>query len=300
MKSYPKKILSVQQQIQHFKDAGLAISSDSEAENALCSIGFYRLRGYLCHLYDKDNKKYSAGAKFSDVIALYDFDSELSHILFSFLSRIEIALRARFISALLTTTNDALSWLDPSEFHNKKIFWQNLGVIASEIARSKDAFIKHNYDKHEGLIPLWAAVEVTSFGTLSKLIKNMRTDRAFIYLAQSYKFRSEKGKTLTPSHNLFSSWTHACSVFRNICAHNGRLCNRNFSVLPQLLNTDKKDYEPRGLYSIILSMKYLRPSDDSWVSFVNEMKNLFASYEGKFDLSYISFREDWEKYLRIM
>ena len=36
-------------------------------------------------------------------------------------------------------------------------------------------FIKHNFDNHDGGVPVWAAAEVLSFGTLSKIIKNLKT-----------------------------------------------------------------------------------------------------------------------------
>ena len=60
----------------------------------------------------------------------------------------------------------------PSVFSDKKKYWQNQGIISAEVARSSDVFIKHNFDRHDGLVPLWATVEVMSFGSLSKTVKN--------------------------------------------------------------------------------------------------------------------------------
>lgn len=50
MNSYPKQILSLEQQLQSYKDSGMLIHSDEAALKALNSIGYYRLRGYaiLC------------------------------------------------------------------------------------------------------------------------------------------------------------------------------------------------------------------------------------------------------------
>ena len=50
-----------------------------------------------------------------------------------------------------------------------------MSVISSEISRSNDVFMKHHFRKHDGAIPIWAIVEVVSFGTLSKLIKNLKS-----------------------------------------------------------------------------------------------------------------------------
>lgn len=82
MYEYPKQILTITQQVQSYIDAGMTISSREEVEKALKSIGFYRLRGYSFHLYDNSTKKYVLGTKFEDIIKLYQFDQELSVLIF--------------------------------------------------------------------------------------------------------------------------------------------------------------------------------------------------------------------------
>lgn len=57
MSNYPKKILNIAQQLQSYIDAGMTISSNQQAIEALKTIGYYRLRGYCFHLYDKTTKK---------------------------------------------------------------------------------------------------------------------------------------------------------------------------------------------------------------------------------------------------
>ncbi|MBT9777061.1 Abi family protein [Clostridium sp. MCC353] len=89
-----------------------------EAEGALTTIGYYRLKGYSFHRIDPVTKKYIAGTKFSHILKLYHFDSELSHLLFSCLSQIEVALRARLVN-VFQTTQDALNLHDPSAFKDK-------------------------------------------------------------------------------------------------------------------------------------------------------------------------------------
>ena len=46
MYQYPKQILTIEQQIQSFIDAGMIITLREDVEDALKSIGLYRLRGY--------------------------------------------------------------------------------------------------------------------------------------------------------------------------------------------------------------------------------------------------------------
>jgi len=53
MYQYPKHILTISQQVQSYIDAGMEITAREDVEKVLKSIGFYRLRGYSFHLYDK-------------------------------------------------------------------------------------------------------------------------------------------------------------------------------------------------------------------------------------------------------
>lgn len=193
MYQYPKQILTIEQQVQSYIDAGMIITSRSDVENALNSVGFYRLRGYCFHLYDNVAKKYVPGTRFEDVLKLYYFDRELSGLIFSMISKIEVSLRVRLVESLLIH-REPLVLQDSSIFKDKKLYWQNMSTIASEIARSNDVFIKHNFNNHDGEVPVWAIVEVLSFGTLSKIIKNLKTGTGSSYsvLAANYQYKSKR------------------------------------------------------------------------------------------------------------
>lgn len=299
MYQYPKNFLSVTQLIQKLSDAGMTIDAQDEAVTALTTIGYYRLKGYSFHLIDPATKKYIAGTNFSGVLKLYHFDSELSHLVFSYLSQIEVALKSRLVNAF-QITQDALILNDPSAFKDKQLYWKNQGTIASEISRSNDVFIEHNFHNHDGAIPLWASVEIMSFGTISKTIKNMKAGNqsAFSVLVQNYKFLNANGNKVNPSKDMFASWIQAVSVMRNICAHNSRIYNRAISTRPQLISSDVINPQPRynGLYQIMLSMKYLRPTDDCWTAFVIDFKQLLNKYAGAYDINRMNFPADWESH----
>ncbi|MDO4276120.1 MAG: Abi family protein [Eubacteriales bacterium] len=299
MYQYPKNFSSVTQLIQKLIAAGMTIDSQDEAKMALTTIGYYRLKGYSFHRIDPATQKYIPGTNFSAVLKLYNFDSELSHLIFSYLSQIEVTLRARLVDAF-QTTQDALILHDPSAFKDKQLYWRNQGSIASEISRSNDVFIEHNFNNHEGAIPLWASVEVMSFGTISKTIKNMKTGNqsAFSILVQNYKFKNANGKDVNPSKDMFTSWIQAVSIMRNICAHNSRIYNRAISTRPQLISSDAISPQPRynGLYQIMLSMKYLRPTDESWTAFVTDFKQLLNKHAGAYDINKMNFPSDWESH----
>ena len=299
---YPKQILSVEQQLQTYVDAGMLIPSPDDARKALRTIGYYRLRGYCFHLYDSNTKQYLPNTSFSDVLKLYRFDTELSHLLFSLSAAIEVGLRSRLCDALLIH-QDALVLHDPQYFSDKKLYWENIGTLSKEIARSNDVFIRHNYDNHEGQIPIWAAVEIMSFGNLSKTIKNLKTGAtgSVPMLLRNYQYKSKRQKMVTPSLQMFSSWIQAVSILRNMCAHNSRIYNRTISTHLQIPDIDQPVPQARynGLYQIILAMKYLRPDDTVWNHFVAELTALFQEYAGVVELQRINFPTDWASHMMV-
>ena len=101
MYQYPKQILTIDQQVQSYIDAGMEITS--------------------CE----------------DIIKLYQFDQKLSALVFSMISKIEVALRVRLVEALLIH-GELLVLQDPSIFKEKKRYWQNAATVASENAYFMD------------------------------------------------------------------------------------------------------------------------------------------------------------------
>ena len=140
MHQYPKQILTIPQLVQSYIDAGMNVPSVDEASEAMETIGYYRLRGYCFQWYNNASKQYASGTDFRNVLKLYRFDTELSHLLFEMASSIEVSLRARLTDALLTY-NDALILMDSTVFDDKTLYWKNLGAVSGEIVRSNDVFI---------------------------------------------------------------------------------------------------------------------------------------------------------------
>lgn len=303
MHPYPKKILSVSEQLSAMKQGELVVESDEFAYNVLSTIGYYRLRGYLFPYYNSQTKKYVAGTKLETIVQLYKFNAQLSLLLTGMTSKIEVALRVHTTEALLST-GDALAYLDPVYFCEKEYFWKNIASMSGEISRSSDVFIEHNFTHHNGQIPIWALVEVISFGSLSKLVKTIGTatpEAKKIYQAISscYKYMSDKsGTVLFPKPEMLSSWIHTVTIIRNICAHNGRIYNRTLSVKPQIIKHDLLPKQPGkyGLFESMLAMKYIRSSDEDWVDFISSFTTLIDQFEDQIELHRLGFPVNWKDY----
>ena len=151
-------------------DAGMKITSQEDVEKALKSIGFYRLRGYSFQLYDNAAKKYVPGTKFEDIIKLYQFDRELSALVFSMISKIEVALRVRLVEALLIH-GEPLVLQDSSIFKEKKRYWQNM---ASRIAYVCQRRVMNFAINKERLTQF--GLELLSIGLINDMYAESRND----------------------------------------------------------------------------------------------------------------------------
>lgn len=303
MCSYEKHVLTIAEQAQKLKESNRIFDSGDNVENFLSNFGFYRFRGYSFHLYDNIKREYTSNVKFVDIKAICQFDAEFSHLLFGILSSVEVSLRSHFVDALLSYKKDPLILYDPAIFEDKKRFWTNSSSLSQEIARSNDVFIAHNFQKHEGNIPVWAAVEVRSFGTLSRLIKNLKTGPCSVFskLAENYTYEGSNNAVVRPTIKRLGSWIQACVILRNICAHNGRIYNRTFNTPPVLLDVDRLSQTPKysGVYQTILAIKYLKPSNDQWNKFVCLLTDLLSKYSNVIKLKRIGFPVDWPDHLHI-
>ncbi len=210
---YNKQAYTIQQQIEQLKQRGLIISEEDDAPHYLSHISYYRLEGYWWPLQaDKEKHIFKPGSQFRDVIALYNFDSELRILLFDIIEKIEISLRTKLIYHLSHEINPW--WFqDTSIFINTSELIKTLSSIDEEIERAKDIFIKEHKKRHKDdlrLPPSWKSLELTSFGSLSKLYGNLKhTVKSKDIIAIEYG---------TVNHTFLPSWLQSIAQIRNYCA----------------------------------------------------------------------------------
>ena len=205
-------------------------------------------------------------ASFDDVIARYNFDRSLRLILFDAIEIIEVALRAKIINHLSQAKDSGLWYLDESLFEKMEYYEVFLLDLKYEFERSTEPFAKEYIAKHtnwdsesmEGDNPdAWMILEVATFGTLSKMYKNLKSQ-----LPQRASIANEFGLY---SAKELSSWLEAISVLRNIIAHHSRLWNRSLAKQPmnikghrdKWLNTPFTDNQKKKPYGVITAMLYL-------------------------------------------
>lgn len=205
--------------IKILKSRGLSVKNESRAIEILKRINYYRLTGYLLP-FKVNEEKYIEGMTFEKVVELYEFDRGLRSLLLDIFEYVEISMRSR-ISYHLAHKYGAECYEDPSNFSFRTITdYHNFIVkLNAELDRSKELFVAHYKIKYGSRYPIWLAVEVLSFSSLSILYTNLKPeDKRIISTQQGLK-----------TSKLLDSWLHSMCVLRNRCAHFSRIYDTKLS-----------------------------------------------------------------------
>lgn len=221
---------STDEQLEIIRSRGLIISNEDEATHFLRRVGYYRLSGYWYPFrkFDDDGQRSSDfidGSQFGDVIALYLFDRKLRLLALDAIERIELAIQVEI--AYLLGKRDAFAHENPDELHGNFSRKRNstdlsnhekwLEDYARLVYRSRrKPFVAHNLKKY-GRLPIWVAIEVFDFGTLSKLYSGLKQPDKVAIEAQ---FGLNEGRHL-------QTWLRGLNFIRNTAAHHSRLWNCN-------------------------------------------------------------------------
>ena len=167
--------LTIEEQIENLKSIWLVIKDEEYAQRILNDISYFRLiKAYSINLKTK-NGIYKEDVTFEQIVELYLFNSNFRQLIFPEIEKIEINVRCR-IANYFAETYGVLGYLEAENFVNFKYHKSFLNDVEEEIRRnSKAPFVRNfreNYE--EGQLPIYALVEIFSFGTLSKFYKNMK------------------------------------------------------------------------------------------------------------------------------
>ncbi|MBP1904218.1 abortive infection bacteriophage resistance protein [Paenibacillus turicensis] len=274
-----------EEQIVILKKRGLIIDDEDAALKTLQRINYYRLSAYGLSL--KSNDRFHSGVTFTQIHAIYEFDHRLRYLIMDLTEQVEISFRTH-ISYHIAHTYGALGHLESSHFENENYHETFVTELNKEISRSQEIFIKHHFSKYEGNIPIWVAIEILSFGTLSKLYSNMKNEDKNYIAKNNYQ---------APAIYL-ESWLKCLSYVRNICAHYGRLYNRSFTSKPRLDHKSKKlRIKQNRIFAHLYVLKHLIPEQKKWNNFVIRLEALLNEYNDFIELERIGFPEDWEAIL---
>lgn len=264
----PKLFTTFSEQIRFLEDEKhLVISDHQYAEEKLKRIGYFPLIGGYKHLFRVPlTKKYKAGTTFDEIVALYDFDSELRELFFKYLLQIERHLRSLMSYYFSEKYGELQSaYLDIHSYdnnpRNNKIIVRLLATLQRAVTTTDYAYINYYRTTYEN-IPLWVLVNVLTFGNLSKMYK---------VFPQSLRSKICKNFQVINQRQL-EQFLSVLTKFRNVCAHGERLFTYrtidNISDLPLHQNLSipqngiQYKYGKNDLFAVVISFRYLLPEED--------------------------------------
>lgn len=252
--------MDIGQQIENLKSLGLIIRDEKYAAKFLDEVSYFRfVKAYSLGLKPR-NGAYYDGVSFEQMVELYRFNSRLRQLLFAEIEKVEVTLRCR-LANYISLQYGVLGYQSSNIFVNEAYHSAFLQDIEAEIIRNKRTpYIKNFQRNYEnGDIPIYALVEIFSFGTLSKFYKNMKNqDKKNI--AQGYGV----------PYPFLESWFESLAYVRNLCAHYGRLYNAKLTKTPKLYRQDRElGIVNDHIFATLCCLKYLLPHNGAWRSFVD-------------------------------
>ena len=285
---YLKPALSFQDQLKKLHTRGLIINNWPAALQYLSNTNYYRLSAY-CLPFKNSNasghitENFQENVTFENVVELYEFDRKLRSLIMDGLERIEISIRTG-IAYHLSHSYGAFSLSSSENFHPNFDHCSWFSKINHEIERSREHFIEHYRNKYINYpaLPIWMAIEVLSFGSLSVLFRGLKNEDK-TRVSESYKIHP---KTL-------ANWLHFLTYIRNICAHHSRLWNKDLAIKPKIDSINKLWLPPMTpkndrLYIILLIIKKLLNTTENDADWAASSEKLIQPIIEKYDWAYES------------
>lgn len=201
---------------------GLSIPTREDAANFLKRQNYYRFSGYARYFQNAPSNgdpRFKPDAHWDDIVEIYNTDIAVRALLLRGIQAAEIAARAAFALSEGALHSPYEEYLEPTAYKVPKLpsVKATNELIISELRRSKEPYLaKYRRDaSDEGRewiydVPVWAAVEALSLGTLSKAI-SFRNDGNAVY--------SRTCSILGTKKQFLTSQLRSFTFVRNKCAH---------------------------------------------------------------------------------
>ncbi len=222
-KSDPPEPFSLSDLRAHASAKGFIDGDTDQAEYFLGRISYQHASGYF-KLFQNEDGALADDASLMMVHRAVLFDRKLQSLLMEYIGLFELQFRAQY-SYRLSEERGAFAHRNPKNFKDAKHFKDFLNSYEREFRiqmKNNNADVIRAFDVY-GDVPTWQAVEMMSFGTLSKMYSNTRSKTVRSGVAMSFGVTVEE----------LVSWARAISSVRNQCAHFGQLCGKPLVSRPK-------------------------------------------------------------------
>lgn len=295
----------------------MVVTDDAKAQEYLARIGYYRLSAY-CYPFRQETRStrpdgstrkaveddFKPGAEFQTIVELYVFDKRLRLLMLDVLERIEVALRTDV--ALQLGLHDPHAHRKLANFDGKFTRPANTGKskhddwlsrLDKHAQNSKEQFAEHFQKKYPQCpMPIWIAVELLDFGSLSFLISGMQTSD-LREIAKRYGI---------PRPELLPKWIWSLSFVRNVCAHHSRLWNKPLvnqvkppqpGEMPALDHLASDRFGLSRLYGAVAVARHMLCAINPSTSWPERLKELVATFPANQHVTFrgSGFPDGWEE-----
>ncbi|HLA84244.1 MAG TPA: Abi family protein [Thermoguttaceae bacterium] len=225
---YDKPPLTFQEQADLLLSRGMK-GDRSAIMDRLAVVNYYRLSGYWHPFRCPGDDTFRPNTTFETVWQRYAFDRHLRLLVMDAVERIEVAVRTQLAYHLAHQSGDPFAYaIDPAvlpglSFDQRQRLLEDL---TGETVHSKETFVEHfrnKYGDQHAFMPIWMAAEVMTFGCVLTLFRGVHPD-----------IRKQLAVRFGVHDTVLASWLLTLNTVRNICAHHGRLWNREFGVQPKI------------------------------------------------------------------
>ena len=260
----------------------------ANAEKNLKQNSYYRLSGYWHYFKKTDSEEFRSNTTFEQILLIKQFDDELKLLLLQGLQKIEVNFRTIFAHILSHSCHCSHPHLREDMFDDTSKYHRQYAHLQQTIRNNQyEDFIQHFQARYANdTPPIWACVELMSFGELISWYQNLKP-----------KYKRKISREYNVSAQSLGSFLMNFSITRNKCSHYNRVWKRvNFALAVKyshirndhelkanLLPNSKKPYN-----TIVLIDYFLRQQDiqHDWLSVLEIFLKTFSCIDKYQDLGW--------------
>lgn len=287
-----KKPLSFEEQLKHLiDDKKLIVKNQRNALTILKHENFYRLSGYMIDFLDEQDC-FSQNVTFEKIYNIYKTEKEIRSTLFELVNDIEVYLKTQ-IANYFSLEYGAIGYLNPFNYKHEfgKDYRDVLHLLKKfdeiVLRNPNNLIVKHHNNEYNGFMPLWAMVELMSFGTISKFFSAMKTSDKKAICKIGYN---------DITYDKLESFYHCIAYLRNQCCHYQRFYRISHPIKPKTydaIDIDLGKVKTNSTYSLVLALLFVNPNIKLGERAIGNLKSIEYKTHIDFVKNY-GFNSDWQ------
>ena len=247
-------------------------------------VNYYRLSAYW-HLFKLSDNTFKPNTTIETIWYRYRFDRQLRLLLLDGIERVEVYIRTQ-LTNIFSLKYGPFSYSQKDLFpgFDSARFTTFLGKVDAQVSNSKERFVTHyNHTYDNQSLPLWMLAEIMTYGMMFSFFRG--TERAI---------QQAIAREFSISRQVLFSWLLSLNGVRNICAHHGRIWNRELGYKPQLPNKDSRwrAIQNHKVFYIITLLKHLLSTIAPESQWAHRVTSLITTYSD-IPLAPMGFPENW-------